>query len=185
MRIESYTGPFPRKRHSHTCTNCKAGRGQGAVACYKQRCTKPQRIDSCECCAKLQPSATYRPPAPADPRPEVQEVAQWYTLIDEKRRQEIFSALSDLQRRAAFEYGLAVSWNRLPQYARDLVNAEWWNGRRPPAEDDGGRTLAGNTPTCEDCGRPVDHCSCEDPAAAPDSEDPWAAARRLAQLSLF
>jgi hypothetical protein len=129
-RTETYTGPWPRKRHSHTCVACKRGRDQGAVACYKSRCALPQQTESCECCRTLQPSVTYRPAAPAAaPLPEVQEVAQWYALINEGRRLEIFSALSESQRQAAFQYGLAVSWALLPQYARDLVTTEWWNGR--------------------------------------------------------
>lgn len=129
-RTETYTGPWPRKRHSHTCVTCKRDRDQGAVACYKSRCALPQQTESCECCRTLQPSATYRPAAPAAaPLPEVQEVAQWYTLISEARRLEIFSALSESQRKDAFKYGLAVSWSLLPQYARDLVTTEWWNGR--------------------------------------------------------
>ena len=28
--------------------------------------------------------------------------------------------------------------------------------------DDGGRTRIGNTPTCEDCDQPIDHCTCGD-----------------------
>ena len=162
-----YTGPFPRKRHSHTCVECKKRVNQGAVACYKAKCTLSQRIDSCDYCRPLQASATYRPPAPSAPRPEVQEIAQWYTLIDEKRRQAIFSALCESDRKQAFQYGLAVSWNMLPQYARDLVSAEWWNGRRPAPVDPEPRPA------------PV-----VDPVA-PVDPDPWAAARRLAQLSLF
>jgi hypothetical protein len=65
-RKESYTGPWPRKRHSHTCVTCKRDRDQGAVYCYKSRCARPQQTDTCECCCKLQPSATYRPAAPVD-----------------------------------------------------------------------------------------------------------------------
>jgi hypothetical protein len=70
-----------------------------------------------------------RPAAPAAGLPEVQEVAQWYTLINEARRVEIFSALSESQHKEAFRYGSAVAWRLLPQYARDLVTTEWWNGR--------------------------------------------------------
>lgn len=53
------------------------------------------------------------------------EIAQWYTLISEQLRQSIFSALSTSQRRQAIEYGLTLSWNRLPQYARALVVDEY------------------------------------------------------------
>lgn len=90
---EPYSGPFPRKRHSHTCETCKRTRNQGAVACYKTQCSKPQTTESCSCCGPLTPSVTA------------------------------------------------------PQAA---------------AETDGGRTRAGNTPTCEDCGNPSDKCTCED-----------------------
>lgn len=36
---------FPRKKHSHRCLKC----GEG-VYCYKQDCTKPQRVDCCQWC---------------------------------------------------------------------------------------------------------------------------------------
>jgi hypothetical protein len=48
----SYEGPFPRKRHSHTCARCLRERGQGAVACYRAKCTKLQRSESCGACAR-------------------------------------------------------------------------------------------------------------------------------------
>jgi hypothetical protein len=101
-RTETYTGPWPRKRHSHTCVACKRGRDQGAVYCYKSRCALPQQTESCECCRPLQPSVTHRPPA--------------------------------------------------------------------APENDGGRTRIGNTPTCEDCGESLDHCTCEDEPPAPAAE---------------
>jgi hypothetical protein len=47
---EPYTGPFPRKKHSHKCLGC-VPRGQlNAVACYKVHCTKPKVTDTCEWC---------------------------------------------------------------------------------------------------------------------------------------
>jgi hypothetical protein len=176
-RTETYTGPWPRKRHSHTCVACKRGRDQGAVACYKSRCALPQQTESCECCCKLQPSVTYRPAAPAAAEParahlpacgflksgedqtpcqciqlrlaaaleaapapeplrfDLGSIAQWYSLLDEKKRQCIFSALTESGRRQVFEYGLAVSWQRLPEYARYLVIEEWHNDHgRPPLQ---------------------------------------------------
>jgi hypothetical protein len=145
-RTETYTGPWPRKRHSHTCIACKRGRDQGAVYCYKSRCALPQQTESCECCRTLQPSATYRPAAPVaaalevPPAPEplrfdLGSIAQWYSLLDEKKRQCIFSALTESGRRQVFEYGLAVSWQRLPEYARYLVIDEWHNEHgRPPLQ---------------------------------------------------
>jgi hypothetical protein len=45
-RRVQYEGPFPRKRHSHKCLNC----GGNSVACYKTRCTRSQRVDSCQWC---------------------------------------------------------------------------------------------------------------------------------------
>lgn len=56
---QPYTGPFPRKPHSHCCINCLNSRGQGAVDCYKKHCTKPIRTETCVCCQPLTPSA-YR-----------------------------------------------------------------------------------------------------------------------------
>jgi len=50
-RTEPYTGPFPRKRHSHKCLKC-IERGQvNAVACYRSHCTKPQTTDHCAWCS--------------------------------------------------------------------------------------------------------------------------------------
>lgn len=50
-RTEPYTGPFPRKRHSHRCKGCEVTVGQfNAVACYKKHCTKPQLVETCEWC---------------------------------------------------------------------------------------------------------------------------------------
>lgn len=47
---DTYTGPFPRKKHSHKCTNC-VKRGQlNAVACYKTQCTKPKVTEFCSYC---------------------------------------------------------------------------------------------------------------------------------------
>lgn len=51
---------FPRKRHSHRCLNC----GGNAVACYKQRCTLPQRVQNCQFC---RPSR-FHPAPPMLPR---------------------------------------------------------------------------------------------------------------------
>lgn len=58
-RTDPYTGPFPRKRHSHRCLKC----GGNSVACYKAQCTKPQTIAQCKyCCAVTQYKATpFRP----------------------------------------------------------------------------------------------------------------------------
>ena len=201
-RSEPYSGPFPRPRHSHTCAHCKRHKGAGAVYCYKARCTKAQLVDRCQWCEPLQESPTYRPPAaPAASWPDVQEIAQWYTLIDEKRRQAIFSALSTEQRRQAFQYGLAVSWNLLPEYARDLVRAEWWEGRRPAAAPAPAATI--HLPACGYLKSGADQTPCQcaqlrlaaaiaeetAPAIAsdpiPSTPDPWAAARAKAQLSLF
>jgi hypothetical protein len=53
------------------------------------------------------------------------QIQQWYSLLSEHERHLIFAALSTFQRRSAFEYGLTVTWARLPQYARDLVTDEW------------------------------------------------------------
>lgn len=53
-RTEPYTGPFPRKRHSHRCKGCEQ-RGQlNAVACYKSRCTRPQLTETCAWCKPAQ-----------------------------------------------------------------------------------------------------------------------------------
>jgi hypothetical protein len=53
------------------------------------------------------------------------QIQEWYSLISEQERGVIFSALSSSQRRQAFEYGLTVTWARLPQYAKALVTDEW------------------------------------------------------------
>ncbi len=45
-----YTGSFPRGKHSHRCKGCQERNGQGAVACYKAKCTKPQLVATCEWC---------------------------------------------------------------------------------------------------------------------------------------
>jgi hypothetical protein len=51
QREQPYTGPFPRKRHSHRCAGC-VRRGQlAAVACYKTQCASPQLTQSCAWCA--------------------------------------------------------------------------------------------------------------------------------------
>lgn len=74
---ETYTGPFPRGRHSHRCMGC-ANRGQiAAVACYKKHCTTPQRIEYCSWCrpalggkhSELTESTTHHLDATANPNP--------------------------------------------------------------------------------------------------------------------
>lgn len=50
-RTDPYTGPFPRKRHSHRCRGCEARGQYNAVACYKSQCAKPQLVVSCSWCA--------------------------------------------------------------------------------------------------------------------------------------
>jgi hypothetical protein len=125
QNTKPYDGPFPRPRHSHRCQACEC-----AVYCYKSQCTKPQSEVECSSCAwHSRRAAAAAPGVVSAPAPEVREIAQWYTLIPESQRQTIFSALSESQRKQAFQYGLAVSWQILPQYARDLVTAEWWNGQ--------------------------------------------------------
>lgn len=57
--------------------------------------------------------------------------AQWYSLISEQERAGILSALTNAERRSAFEYGLTVSWQRLPQRAKDLVTDEWHMKGKP------------------------------------------------------
>lgn len=53
-RTDEYTGPFPRKRHSHRCTGCAKAYGQyNAVACYKSQCTRPQLVEQCSHCRPL------------------------------------------------------------------------------------------------------------------------------------
>lgn len=50
-RRDPYTGPFPRKRHSHRCEGCAQKYGQyNAVACYKSQCTRPQLTSVCSWC---------------------------------------------------------------------------------------------------------------------------------------
>lgn len=50
-RTDEYTGPFPRKRHSHRCLGCSVKHGQrNAVGCYKQHCTRPQTTQNCGWC---------------------------------------------------------------------------------------------------------------------------------------
>jgi len=45
-RMQEYTGPFPRKRHSHRCLNC----GGNGVACYKSQCTLAPVVTRCRWC---------------------------------------------------------------------------------------------------------------------------------------
>lgn len=45
-RSEAYTGPFPRKRHSHRCLRC----GGNAVACHKAQCTVAPVTGTCKYC---------------------------------------------------------------------------------------------------------------------------------------
>ena len=54
-----YSGPFPRKRHSHRCMGCN---DLNSVACYKSQCSKPQRVNQCQYCRPLTPTATYTAP---------------------------------------------------------------------------------------------------------------------------
>ena len=49
-RTDPYDGPFPRKRHSHKCTGCEKHGQHNAVACYKSKCTRPQKVSSCGWC---------------------------------------------------------------------------------------------------------------------------------------
>ena len=61
-RTDSYTGPFPRKRHSHRCKACET-RGQiNSVACYKSRCTKAQLVEHCGWCGPAVPTVTHAHP---------------------------------------------------------------------------------------------------------------------------
>jgi len=54
-RTEPYSGPFPRKKHSHRCKGCEQKFYQlNAVACYKSHCTKPQLVETCSWCAPLE-----------------------------------------------------------------------------------------------------------------------------------
>jgi hypothetical protein len=166
-KTEVYTGPFPRGRHSHTCASCKRLRNQGAVYCYKSQCTLPQSTETCRCC-----SPVSQAPAPAwahvsSARPECPEVARWYVLISEQKRAAIFSALSESQRRQAFEYGLAVTWGRLPQYARDLVTTEWWNDKQAAAAVSD-VCIAGEGAIDGVCGDP--ECICAPTPAAVDTK---------------
>jgi len=50
-RSQPYAGPFPRGKHSHRCKGCEARNGQGAVACYRAKCTRPQLTATCSWCA--------------------------------------------------------------------------------------------------------------------------------------
>ncbi len=61
-----FEGPFPRKRHSHTCQTCKGRQGQRAVACYKQKCTKPQSVKDCIFCRALAKHTPVCAPAPPE-----------------------------------------------------------------------------------------------------------------------
>jgi hypothetical protein len=54
-RTDSYTGPFPRKRHSHRCKGCESFHQYNAVGCYKAHCSKPQLTETCSWC---RPSTT-------------------------------------------------------------------------------------------------------------------------------
>jgi hypothetical protein len=49
-RSMPYTGPFPRGKHSHRCKGCETRNNQGAVACYKSQCTRPQLTATCSWC---------------------------------------------------------------------------------------------------------------------------------------
>jgi hypothetical protein len=71
VKKSEYVGPWPRKRHSHTCVTCKRKNNQGAVYCYKSKCKMPQSIENCTYCRPLTESPTYRPPQPQpEPQPE-------------------------------------------------------------------------------------------------------------------
>ena len=54
-RTDPYSGPFPRKRHSHRCLGCaeRPYASDRAVACYKSHCTMPQLVFECSYCRKL------------------------------------------------------------------------------------------------------------------------------------
>lgn len=56
-RTDTYTGPFPRKRHSHRCKGCEKRGQYNAVACYKSQCCKPQLSETCSWCAEPNYSA--------------------------------------------------------------------------------------------------------------------------------
>lgn len=60
------------------------------------------------------------------------EIAQWYGVISESERQTILSALCEIDRRKAFQYGVTVSWHLLPDYAKDLVATEYHVVHFPP-----------------------------------------------------
>jgi hypothetical protein len=64
-RTDPYSGPFPRKRHSHRCKGCEAKFYQlNPVACYKQHCTKPQLLRTCSWCkAAIEPEEACLPTA--------------------------------------------------------------------------------------------------------------------------
>lgn len=49
-RTDPYTGPFPRKRHSHKCIKCEERGQYASVACYKSQCTRPQTTQQCSWC---------------------------------------------------------------------------------------------------------------------------------------
>jgi hypothetical protein len=48
-RMQPYSGPFPRKRHSHRCLKCEKS-GHNSVACYKAGCRLAQTIEVCSWC---------------------------------------------------------------------------------------------------------------------------------------
>ena len=54
---DPYTGPFPRSRHSHRCKECG-----DAVACYKSKCTLPQRVELCGWCKPVPPGMRHLVP---------------------------------------------------------------------------------------------------------------------------
>lgn len=64
-QTEPYAGPFPRKRHFHRCETCWATRKQGAVYCYKTKCSKPQSSEDCALCRPIQKYGQTPDPAPA------------------------------------------------------------------------------------------------------------------------
>jgi hypothetical protein len=70
-QTDPYTGPFPRKRHSHRCLFCNP---PNSTWCYKSKCTQPQRTESCILCRLRERYAAPAPPPPpvepASPPPD-------------------------------------------------------------------------------------------------------------------
>ena len=179
-----YNGPFPRKRHSHRCQTCKGRQGQRAVACYKQKCTKPQSVEDCIFCRALAKHTPVAVDVCIAGNPAVNGVCgdaecvcapvAAVCVTDDELAEEFAQLPPEAKTIVAALPPTGTTADPSPAPICEMCAKPWGvcTCGDPDPDDDGGRTQFGDTPTCEDCGESLDDCECgDDPDEDEDDDD--------------